>query len=124
MENDFICYQQSKSHCQKCGRRSRKHDTNISDRCHSHRFKCQRKQQRLFPTEFPPYPIVTQTNDNHSKSNDKNVLIDQLIEVQQRNATNCQSYNIQMITNDEYRRSADRLKRVQQMIYLRENINK
>ncbi len=111
MENEFPCYQQSKSHCRKCGRRSRKRQQ-------------QQQQQRLFPTEFPSYSIVTQTNDNHSKSDNRNVIIDQLIEVQQVNATNNQSYNIQMNKNDEFRRFADRLKRVQQMIYLRENINK
>jgi hypothetical protein len=98
------------NHCRKCGRRSRKHDRN------SDRLKCQREQQRLFHTEFPTYPIVTQTNDNHSKSDNRNVIIDQLVEVQQVNFINNQ--------NDEYRRFTDRLKRAQQMIYLRENINK
>ena len=73
------------NHCRKCGRRNR--------------LKCQR--QRLFHTEFPSYPI----------SNNRNVIIDQSIEVQQVNTINNQRF-------------ADRLKRTQQMIYLRENINK
>jgi hypothetical protein len=141
-------YQQSKSHCQKCGRRCRKHNNRrVKNEQHScHQLKYQ-PQQCLFPTELPPYPVVIQTNENHSisknirsrnssrKSNRKNVLIDQFIQVQQLHPTSCKtqidSYNYEM--DDEYQRftnhtmnkeNSDTLQRVQQMIYLRENINK
>lgn len=57
--------------------------------------KCGRRRRK-----YPPYP---------------NVLIDQVIEVQQLSTPHSQTRN---------REFTDRLKRVQQMIYLRENINK
>jgi len=148
---NFPYYQQLKPHCQKCGRRSRNHNIYKSNRRveneerHCYQFKCKR-QQCLFPTELPLYPIVTQTNDNHSiskkihsrnsscKSNRQNVLIDQLIQVQQLNDKNykTQNHSYDMDNNykrDEYRSftdtmNSDSLKRVQQMVYLRENINK
>ena len=109
MEYDFSCYQPSISHCQKCGRRSRKHHTNTAISNHSHRFEC--KQQRRFP--------AAQTNDNRSKSNQRNVIIDQFIEVRQVHTSNDRN-----LKSEEYRTAADGLKRAQQMIYLRENINK
>ena len=99
MENDFLHHHhQLKAHCQKCGRR-----------------------RRLFPTQYPK-----------NRFNEKNILIDQFIEVQQlgippHTSTRSDHYK-------EYRQPqcytwvdtnyADRFKRVQQMIYLRENINK
>lgn len=154
---NFPYTQQSKLHCQKCGRRSRSHTRHVNNRrvkseqcrCrHAHLLKCNRQEQRLFPTELPPYPIITQTNDNHSrikpisktirnrKSSQRNVIIDQLIQVQQLDCTSrSHSYSYDMdddYKKDEYQIFRDRmnksnsnnLQRVQQMVYLRENINK
>jgi hypothetical protein len=103
---NFPYHQSSKPHCQKCGRRNRSDNT-----CKNNRRRNNQRQQRLFPTELLPYPIVTPTNDNHfisknihsRNSSNKN----QLIQVQPLNTIN-----------------SGILKRVQQMIYLRENINK
>lgn len=78
--------------------------------CHKCGRRCRKYQtinysrQRPFPTEYPSNPIVTSINAN--QSDDNSILIDQLIEVQQLST------------------SSDKSKRVQQMIYLRENINK
>ncbi len=157
---NFPYTQQSKVHCQKCGRRSRSHTRHVNNRrvksehrrCrHTHLLKCNRQEQRLFPTELRPYPIITQTNDNHSrikpisktirnrKSSQRNVIIDQLIQVQQLDVTRCtsrsHSYSYDMDNDykkDEYqifrdtmnKSDSNNLQRVQQMVYLRENINK
>ena len=94
MEMDIGHHRQSKSHCHKCGRRCRKYQTI--------------NYSRPFPTEYPSNPILSSINANQSDEN--SILIDQLIEVQQL-STSHHSYS-------------DRSKRVQQMIYLRENINK
>lgn len=101
--DDF--YNKIEPHCNKCGRRSRSHN-HEQHRCrHGHLLKCKR-EQRLFPTELPLYPIIPPTNDN--------ILLDQLIEVQQLDDTRC---NIRT-------HPINKLQRVQQMVYLRENINK
>lgn len=80
---NFLDHQQLKPHCHKCGRRSRNHKHNY-------------RQQCLFP------------NENYSIP--KNILIDQLIQVQQLNGKTL--------------REPINSNRIQQMIYLRENINK
>ncbi|CAF1181949.1 unnamed protein product [Rotaria sordida] len=161
--NEYNCInfpynQQSKSHCQKCGRRTRNRNPCINNgriKCeqrhcrHGHRLKCKR-QSRHFPTELSSCSMITQTNDHHSisknilnqnssrKSSQTNILIDQFIQVQQLNSTRCNtqnhSYTYNMhndYKNDEYQIFTDiknkqnsyQLECVQQMIYLRENIN-
>jgi hypothetical protein len=142
---NFQYNQQSKPHCQKCGRRSRSHNHPVNSeqhRCrHGHLLKCKR-QQRLFPTELPLNPIIPQINDHHSisknlhsrnfsrKSDKNNILIDQLIQVQQLNETRCNTQSHSDIDyEDEYRifpdqQNSNKLQRIQQMVYLRENINK
>lgn len=102
MEIDIGHHRPSKSHCHKCGRRCRKSQTiNYS------------KQARPFPTEYPWNPTDTSANANDYQIDENSILIDQLIEVQQLST----SYH-------PYEDDVHRLKRVQQMIYLRENINK
>ncbi|CAF3599119.1 unnamed protein product [Adineta steineri] len=136
---NFPDTQQLKPHCQKCGRRSRDHKKYINNR----RFKSEqghyhnghRRQCRLFPQELLSYPIITPTNGNYSQnqpcSNDNNILIDQLIEVKQIDPTRCHipthSYDndYKKDANQTHRNpmNIDRLHQVQQMVYLRENIN-
>jgi hypothetical protein len=118
------------NHCQKCGRRSNKsHNTYInnhrvkSEYRHGRMRKCKR-QQRRFPTEFPPHSSVTQTNANYCQSRSNNILIDQFIQVQQLNATRCDSQSHDIDENRIFTEKNYRPQRVQQMIYLRENINK
>ncbi|CAF3922274.1 unnamed protein product [Rotaria sp. Silwood2] len=152
------CNQQSKTHCQKCGRRNRNQNP-YTNNCrikyeqrhcrHGHRLKCKR-QSRHFPTELPSCSMITQTDNQHSisknilnrnssrKSSQTNILIDQFIQVQQLNSTRCNtqshSYTYDMdndYKNDDYQMFIDtknkqnlyQLECVQQMIYLRENIN-
>ncbi|CAF4488296.1 unnamed protein product [Rotaria sp. Silwood1] len=126
--------QQSKSHCQKCGRRNRTHNPHTSNcrvkyeqhHCrHGHRLKCKR-QSRHFPTGLPSCSIITQTNDQHTisknvlnrnfskKSSQTNILIDQLIQVQQLNSAKCNTQNHSYThnmdndyKNDEYKMFID-----------------
>jgi len=119
---NFPYHQSSKPHCQKCGRRNRSDNTCKNNRQGNNQLKYQR-QQRLFPTELLPYPIVNPTNDNHFISKNIHSRKNQVIQVQPLNTINYYMDNDYKIDVRDTMNS-NILKRVQQMIYLRENINK
>ncbi|CAF2093632.1 unnamed protein product [Rotaria magnacalcarata] len=108
--------------CEKCGRRMKSEQRFCR---HGHRLKCKR-QARLFPTELPSCSMINRNSSR--KSSPKSVLIDQFIRVQQINSARCntlsQSYTYDLDSdckNDEIKMF--RFVCVQQMVYLRENIN-
>lgn len=105
------CNQPVKLHCKKCGRRNR---------IKSEQRYC--RHEHHFPRGFPSYTMMKQgqmvsknaLNQNSSrKSRPKNILMDQFVQVQQINSSKCNSLM-----------NSCKLQCVQQMIYLRENINK
>lgn len=138
MKDEFNCKNQKLlSHCQKCGRRNRKHKSytnNSSIKYDGHLLK-NKRYSRLFPNVLPSYSQTYDSNlisknflnqNTSRKSSQTNILIDQLIQVQQINSSLCNSLNndYQILTDIKNNQNSFQFEPLQQMIYLRENINK